>query len=129
VLSESLNADGVIVCSAAGSTAYNASAGGAIMPLDARIMGLTAICPAIFERWRSVVLPISSVVTLEALETDYRPVRFLVDGNRMDCIVDGVPVDCVHKAIVSASDSYAELLFGESLDYRQKALDAQLNRR
>ncbi len=116
VLFDPLIADGVIVSTAAGSTAYNAAAGGMIVPLDASAICLTGISPAIFHSWRTSVLSISCQVTLEALSTEQRPVRLLADGK----LIKGV-----QKAIVSAADCYVQLLFARSYDYRQKVLNAQ----
>lgn len=120
VLFDPLIADGIIVATAAGSTAYNASATGTIIPLDAKAICLTGIAPAIFHAWRNAVLSLSSEVTLEALETDQRPVRFLADGR----LIKGV-----HKAIIAVSDHHVQLLFVTSHDYRQKVLNAQFGRR
>ncbi len=67
--------DGLLVSTPAGSTAYNHSAGGPIMPLDANTLVMTAVCGFRPRRWSYAVLPQSSVVNIEAIETDKRPVR------------------------------------------------------
>lgn len=67
--------DGVLVATPAGSTAYNHSCGGPIMPLDANTLVMTAISGYRPRRWTYAVLPQNSVVEIQALETAKRPVR------------------------------------------------------
>ena len=67
--------DGLLISTPAGSTAYNHSAGGPIMPLDSNTLVMTAICGFRPRRWNYAVLPQSSVIQLEVLETAKRPVR------------------------------------------------------
>src|ERR1043165_6398911 len=63
-----LAADGVMVATPAGSTAYNLSAQGPIIPINAPLLALTPICPFRPRRWRGALLPDSAKVTLEVLE-------------------------------------------------------------
>jgi NAD+ kinase len=74
-----LIADGVLVASPAGSTAYNLSANGPILPLDAPLMALTPLSPFRPRRWRGALLPDSARVTIEILEADKRPVAAAAD--------------------------------------------------
>ena len=74
-----LVADGVLVSTPAGSTAYNLSANGPILPLGAPLMALTPISAFRPRRWRGALLPDSARVTIEALETDKRPVAAAAD--------------------------------------------------
>jgi NAD+ kinase len=67
--------DGMIVATPAGSTAYNHSAGGPIMPLDANTLVMTAICGFRPRRWNYAVLPQNAVVDIKVLESSKRPVR------------------------------------------------------
>ncbi|MER2520433.1 MAG: NAD kinase [Bdellovibrionales bacterium] len=67
--------DGILVATPAGSTAYNHSCGGPIMPLDSSTLVVTAICGFRPRRWSYAVLPQNAVVDIEALETAKRPVR------------------------------------------------------
>ena len=76
---EELIADGVLVATPAGSTAYNFSANGPILPLGARLMALTAISPFRPRRWRGALLPDQAQVTVEVLEADKRPVAATAD--------------------------------------------------
>jgi NAD+ kinase len=67
--------DGVLVATPAGSTAYNHSCGGPIMPLNANTLVITAISGFRPRGWSYAVLPQDSVVEIAALETFKRPVR------------------------------------------------------
>lgn len=67
--------DGLLLSTPAGSTAYNHSAGGPIMPLDSNTLIMTAICGFRPRRWSYAVLPQSSVVQIEVIEIEKRPVR------------------------------------------------------
>lgn len=67
--------DGMLISTPAGSTAYNHSAGGPIMPLDSNTLVMTAICGFRPRRWSYAVLPQSSVIQIDAIETDKRPIR------------------------------------------------------
>lgn len=115
-----LISDGVIVCTPAGSTAYTAAAGGQVIPLDSRAMVLTGICPMMFHHWRSSILSESTVITLEALQTNERPVRFLADGIE-------TPVSTT-KAVVRMSSDEVQLGFAASQHFRRKVVNLQLGK-
>ncbi len=74
-----LAADGVLVCTPAGSTAYNLSANGPILPLAAPLMALTPISAFRPRRWRGALLPDRARVTIEVLEAEKRPVSAVAD--------------------------------------------------
>ena len=74
-----LVADGILVANPAGSTAYNLSANGPILPLDAPLMALTPISAFRPRRWRGALLPDKATVTIEILEGDKRPVSAVAD--------------------------------------------------
>lgn len=71
--------DGVMVATAAGSSAYNFSVGGTIFPLDSKILALTPISPFRPRRWRGALLPHKSVVTFEIKNCTKRPVNAVAD--------------------------------------------------
>jgi NAD+ kinase len=75
-----LAADGVLVATPAGSTAYNFSAHGPILPLDAQLLALTPISAFRPRRWRGALLPHKSVVRLDVLEPEKRPVSVVADN-------------------------------------------------
>jgi NAD+ kinase len=74
-----LIADGILVATPAGSTAYNLSAQGPIMPINAALLALTPISPFRPRRWRGALLPNTAVVVIEVLEGDKRPVAAVAD--------------------------------------------------
>ena len=65
---ESLSCDGLIVTTPAGSTAYNLSANGPILPLNAPLVAITPISAFRPRRWRGAILPQKARVTIEMLE-------------------------------------------------------------
>jgi NAD+ kinase len=74
-----LIADGVLVSTPAGSTAYNLSANGPIVPLGAPLMALTPISAFRPRRWRGALLPDRARVVIDVLEADKRPVAATAD--------------------------------------------------
>jgi len=77
---EELICDGCLIATPAGSTAYNLSAHGPIIPLDARILALTPISAFRPRRWRGALLPHEAQVSFEVLEADKRPVSATADS-------------------------------------------------
>jgi len=71
--------DGVMVCTPAGSTAYNLSAHGTIIPLGSQILGLTPISAFRPRHWRGALLPAKAEVMFEALEPVKRPISATAD--------------------------------------------------
>lgn len=76
---DSLACDGVLVATSAGSTAYNLSAHGPIIPMGAGILALTPISPFRPRRWRGALLPHDAHVEFEVLELNKRPVSAVAD--------------------------------------------------
>jgi NAD+ kinase len=71
--------DGILVATPAGSTAYNLSAHGPILPIDARLLAVTPISPFRPRRWRGALLPNSVRIVIDVLEADKRPVSAVAD--------------------------------------------------
>lgn len=71
--------DGVLVSTPAGSTAYNLSANGPILPLDSSLLALTPISPFRPRRWKGAILPDRYVVKMTILESAKRPVSAVAD--------------------------------------------------
>jgi len=78
-----LVADGVLVATPAGSTAYNLSVQGPIIPINASLMALTPISPFRPRRWRGALLPSKAKVTIEVMETGKRPVAAVADHDEV----------------------------------------------
>ncbi|MDB5616091.1 NAD kinase [Tardiphaga sp.] len=74
-----LIADGIMVATPAGSTAYNLSAQGPILPINAALLALTPISAFRPRRWRGALLPNTAFVVIEVLEGDKRPVAAVAD--------------------------------------------------
>lgn len=72
-------ADGILAATPAGSSAYNFSAGGPILPLDANVIALTPISPFRPRRWKGAILPHESSIFIEILDADKRPVNAVAD--------------------------------------------------
>lgn len=107
-----LAGDGILLSTPVGSTAYNLSANGPILPLDSRMLALTPISPFRPRRWRGAVLPENSKVTFRVHEPAKRPVAAVGDMNEVRDVAE------VHIAI--ARELQMTLLFdpGHALDER-----------
>src|SRR5215471_7472073 len=107
-----LVADGVLVATPAGSTAYNLSAQGPIIPISAPLMALTPISPFRPRRWRGALLPDSARVRVEVLEPEKRPVAAVADHDEVRS-VSSVDIQMDHSISM-------QMLFdpGHSLDER-----------
>jgi NAD+ kinase len=82
---ESLVADGVILATALGSTAYSFSAGGAPAHPEVPILCVTPICPHL-PKLSPFILPIDAVARAEVLVPDRRPVRAVADGRAVEAV-------------------------------------------
>jgi NAD+ kinase len=107
-----LIADGVLVATPAGSTAYNLSAQGPIIPINAPLLALTPISPFRPRRWRGALLPDGAHVTIEVMEAGKRPVAAVADHDE---------VRSVHNVDISMDHNISiNMLFdpGHNLDER-----------
>jgi NAD+ kinase len=107
-----LVADGVLLATPAGSTAYNLSAQGPIIPIDAPLMALTPISPFRPRRWHGALLPDRARVRIEVLEPEKRPVAAVADHDEVRAVCS---VDIKMDQVISM-----QMLFdpGHSLDER-----------
>jgi NAD+ kinase len=80
---EDLYGDGVMVATAAGSTAYNRSAGGPIVPLSAQLLALTPVAVFAPRGWRGALLDTATTVHLEVLDDIKRPVYAAADHHEV----------------------------------------------
>lgn len=76
---EELKCDGIILATPAGSTAYNLSAHGPILPINSPLLALTPISPFRPRRWRGAIVPHQARITIESLEAEKRPVAAVAD--------------------------------------------------
>ena len=76
---QELVCDGALVCTPAGSTAYNYSTHGPILPIGANILGLTAISAYRPRRWRGALLPLDARIDIEVKSASKRPVSAVAD--------------------------------------------------
>ena len=107
-----LISDGVLVATPAGSTAYNLSVQGPIIPINAPMLALTPISPFRPRRWRGALLPDSATITIEVLEAEKRPVAAVADHDEVRS-VRAVDVTMNHEVSIN-------MLFdpGHNLDER-----------
>jgi NAD+ kinase len=114
---DELICDGAMVATPAGSTAYNLSAHGPIIPLTAKALALTPISAFRPRRWRGAILPHTAQVRLEALEVDKRPISATADTFE---VRDVVSVD-----ISEADNLKATLLFDAGNGYDERVMAEQ----
>ena len=107
-----LYCDGVLVSTPAGSTAYNLSANGPILPLGSAMLALTPISPFRPRRWRGAILPDKAQVAFRVIEPEKRPVAAVADQKEVR--------DIAEVRIAIAREKQLTLLFdpGSSLDER-----------
>ncbi|AGF74446.1 inorganic polyphosphate/ATP-NAD kinase [Bartonella australis AUST/NH1] len=111
---EQLSCDGILVATPAGSTAYNLSAQGPILPLMAPLMALTPVSPFRPRRWHGALLPNTATVRFDMLESDKRPVN---------AAADNVEVKSVRSvSISSATEVTASILFDPDHSWDERIL-------
>ncbi|MDW8479613.1 MAG: NAD kinase [Xanthomonadales bacterium] len=80
--------DGVLVATPAGSTAYNLSAHGPILPLDSRVLALTPLAAFRPRRWRGAILRADTEIRIEVLEPYKRPVSATADAEEVRDVLE-----------------------------------------
>jgi NAD+ kinase len=109
--------DGALVATPAGSTAYNYSAHGPILPIGADVLALTAMSAFRPRRWRGALLPSNAVVLLEVIEAGKRPV--MADADSRSSVRDVVRVEVrsepsvTHRLLFDPGHGLEERLIGE----------------
>lgn len=114
---DELMADGILLATPVGSTAYNLSAHGPIIPLGAGILALTPISAFRPRRWRGALLPHDARVLIEALETDKRPVSAVADFTEVR--------EVVRVEICEDRDIAMRLLFDREANLEERVFKEQ----
>lgn len=114
---DELICDGVMVATPAGSTAYNLSAHGPILPLDAPLLALTPVSPFRPRRWRGALLSNKAEVRFEVMDAGKRPVN---------AVADHVEIKSVASVRVRESGTMtATVLFDASHSWEERILSEQ----
>ena len=114
---EELICDGVLVATPAGSTAYNLSAYGPILPIESPLLALTPISPFRPRRWRGALISNRAHVEIEVLEPKKRLVSAVADHDELRSVV--------HVSIVEASEISMLMLFDEGHNLDERILAEQ----
>ncbi|WP_339333515.1 NAD kinase [uncultured Maricaulis sp.] len=112
-----LQADGVLVATPAGSTAYNLSAHGPILPLNSKVLALTPISAFRPRRWRGALLPHNIKVGFEIMEPSRRPVSAVADNQEFR--------EVARVDVVEAQDVVLTMLFDPGRDLAERILVEQ----
>ena len=113
---EELICDGALLCTPAGSTAYNYSAHGPILPIGSDVLALTAIAPFRPRRWRGALLPKSAKLRFDVLEADRRPVMADADSRPVQdvrCVEVNIDEDVVHRILFDPGHGLQERMLRE----------------
>ncbi|MBS0582740.1 MAG: NAD kinase [Proteobacteria bacterium] len=114
---DELMCDGILVSTTAGSTAYNLSAHGPILPLGADVLALTPISPFRPRRWRGAILRAGTEVKLEVLDPYKRPVSATADSNEVR--------DVVEVCVRESRDQTVALMFDPEHNLEDRILNEQ----
>jgi NAD+ kinase len=114
---EELVCDGVLLSTPAGSTAYNLSAHGPILPIDAPLLALTPISPFRPRRWRGAILGNNAVVTFRLHEIDKRPASAVADNIEFR--------DVAEVSVRESRDNQVVLLFDPGTGLEERVLSEQ----
>ena len=117
---EELICDGILLSTPSGSTAYNLSAHGPILPINADVLALTPISAFRPRRWRGAIIESSSQVEFEILEAEKRPVSAVADNVEVRNVIKvAVAQDQEHrvKILFDAKHSFEERILNEQFKF------------
>ena len=111
--------DGVLVSTPAGSTAYNFSARGPILPLASNVLALTPISPFRPRRWQGAILPRHACVSFDVRQSEKRPVSAVADFNELRNVAK--------VTVYEDSNIGQKLLFDPERNLEERVLDEQFS--
>lgn len=117
---ESLICDGVLLATPAGSTAYNLSAHGPILPINSQLLALTPISAFRPRRWRGALLAHDAVVTFETEDPEHRPVSAVADNHEVRDVVSVTGEEDRSRSMTllfNRGQSLDERILQEQFDY------------
>ena len=114
---DELMCDGLIVATPAGSTAYNSSAHGPILPLGSQLLAMTPISAFRPRRWRGAIIPAVTDIKIDVLDPYKRPVSATADSNEVR--------DVVEVRIRESRDQTMTLLFDPEHNLEERILNEQ----
>jgi NAD+ kinase len=114
---EELICDGVIIATPAGSTAYNLSAHGPILPINSPLLAITPISPFRPRRWRGAIVSHEARVRIDMLEPEKRPVSAVADQTEFRNVTS---VEVAEDSSISA-----RLLFDDGHSLAERVLNEQ----
>ena len=114
---EELVCDGALVSTPAGSTAYNYSAHGPILPIDSNILALTAMAAFRPRRWRGALIPSNAKIEFFIKDSNKRPVSAYADSKEVKNIIS--------VKVESQDDVYYKLLFDKGHGLQERILREQ----
>ena len=114
---EELICDGVLLSTPSGSTAYNLSAHGPILPINADVLALTPISAFRPRRWRGAIIESSSKVEFEILESKKRPISAVADNIEVR--------DVIKVQVTQDKDQTVKILFDEKHSFEERILNEQ----
>ncbi|KAB0680782.1 NAD kinase [Aureimonas leprariae] len=114
---EELVCDGVMVATPTGSTAYNLSAQGPIIPMDAPLLALTPVSAFRPRRWRGALLSSRQTVEIETLEPGKRPVNAVADHTEVKSVQ--------HIAVRESTTLQAQILFDRDHSWDERIISEQ----
>ena len=114
-----LISDGLLISTPAGSTAYNLSADGPILPINARLMALTPTSPFRPRRWKGALLDINSIVEIDVIDPEYRKVNATADSHE---IMDA------KKIIISNDETLSlKIMFDQDHNLEERIITEQFS--
>ena len=114
-----LSCDGILVSTPAGSTAYNLSAHGPIIPLNSNLLGLTPVSPFRPRRWKGALLPDDAIIEIENLDPIKRPIGAAADSREVK--------NAVHIKVWQEKRDQRHLLFDAEHSLEDRIMLEQFN--